>query len=371
MALKDIPISDELSPAQWYALAENEVDFVADPVQRQTVQRLDQLWHRLVDFKTRRNQFLGRSLFSPEVPKGLYLWGGVGRGKTMLMDVFYGCVPYRRKRRIHFHGFISEIQQRLKVYSGSEDPLLQIAARVAKETRLLCLDEFHVDDIADAMILARLLDAMFEQGVILVTTSNYAPDELYPNGLQRQRFLPAIALLKHRLQVINLDGEVDYRMRALTLESGLLVTRDRQQAEARMAQWFARLAAGMRQQTEALILQGRQLPVNAVARTVIWLDFDELCGGAHAQQDYLELARRFDMVLLSWVPQMSAEQAAEARRFTWLIDVLYDHRVKLLLATAVELDRLYTQGLMAGEFSRTVSRLVEMQSPTWAKLSLD
>lgn len=200
-----------MSPLAWYQAASQKVGFIHDPVQETAVGMLDTLWQQLVDFKAKRNRFLGRSLRSPEVPQGLYFWGGVGRGKSFLMDAFFTCVPYRRKRRVHFHHFMAEVHNQLRSLSKEADPLVTVAARIAQTTRLLCFDEFHVSDIADAMILSRLLSELFRHGVIMVLTSNYPPDQLYPNGLQRNNFLPAIELLKQHLAVFNLDGGNDYR----------------------------------------------------------------------------------------------------------------------------------------------------------------
>src|SRR3990172_4775476 len=189
------PADNSMSPKAWYQAVSKQPGFVHDAAQAAAIDELDALWHELIAFKSRRDRFLGRSLLSPEVPKGLYFWGGVGRGKTFLMDAFYACLPYRRKRRIHFHNFMAEVHHELKLLAGEKDPLIALAGNIAKSTRLLCFDEFHVSDIADAMILGRLMEALFERGVVVITTSNYPPDGLYPNGLQRQNFLPAIALL--------------------------------------------------------------------------------------------------------------------------------------------------------------------------------
>lgn len=203
-----------------------------------------------MEFKSKRNRFLGRSLRSPDVPKGLYFWGGVGRGKSFLMDAFYACVPYRRKRRIHFHNFMAEVHRELRALAGSKDPLLAYADKIARDTRLLCFDEFHVSDIADAMMLGRLLSALFERGVVLVTTSNYAPDSLYPNGLQRQNFLPTIELIKRELKVLNVDGGNDYRLRELTREPLFMVPADAANEE-KMEQLFQRLSHGVEQKNAA------------------------------------------------------------------------------------------------------------------------
>ena len=366
-----LPSDGSMSPKAWYLAAREMPDFVHDSAQAAAIDELDVLWHQLVEFKSRRNQFLGRSLLSPEVPRGIYFWGGVGRGKTFLMDVFYACLPYRRKRRIHFHNFMAEVHHEMKRLAGEKDPLIALADDIAKSTRLLCLDEFHVDDIADAMILGRLMEALFARGVVLITTSNYPPDGLYPNGLQRQNFLPAIDLLKRELKVVNVDGGNDYRQRAVPREPLFIVTTDAESiaaSEACMAELFEKIAAGERHAERHVEIMGRMIPVKGVARNVVWFDFKTLCGGAHAQEEYLEIAHRFPTVFLSNIPEMAAEHAAEARRFTWLIDVLYDNNVRLVASSAAVPEDIYTDGVISGESSRTASRLTEMQSSRYLEL---
>jgi len=359
---------DSMSPKAWYQAASELPDFVYDAAQAAAIDELDALWYQLMDFKTKRNRFLGRSLLSPDVPNGLYLWGGVGRGKTFLMDAFYACLPYRRKRRIHFHNFMAEIHHEMKLLAGRKDPLIVIADNIEKSTRVLCLDEFHVDDIADAMILGRLVAAMLERGVVLLTTSNYPPDGLYPHGLQRQNFLPAIELLKHKLKVLNVDGGNDYRLRGVAREPMFIVATDDAASEVRLDTLFERIAAGTRRSDQHVEILGRQFPVKKAARSVVWFDFKELCCGAHAQEDYLEIAHRFPTVFLSHIPQMTAENAAEAKRFTWLVDVLYDNNVRLVASSAAAPEAICTGAMASGEFSRTSSRLTEMQSRRYLEL---
>ncbi|TCP10825.1 cell division protein ZapE [Crenobacter luteus] len=362
------PVSDgTMSPKAWYDSVRGRDGFIADDAQAAAVDKLDALWHALVEFKKKRNRFLGRSLRSPAVPRGLYFWGGVGRGKSFLMDAFFACVPYRRKRRVHFHVFMAEVHKQLKALSGESDPMKALAERIAKATRLLCFDEFHVSDIADAMILARLLEALFERGVVFVMTSNYPPDQLYPNGLHRESFLPAIALIQANVDVINVDSGNDYRLRELSREPLFLVPADAA-AEAKLADLFARLAGGRDKAVGAIEVLGRAIPVKKVAPGVIWFDFDAICGGPRAQTDYLEVARSYHTVLVSGIPKLSARHSSEARRFTWLIDVFYDHRVKFAASSAVEPELIYTEGVQSGEFFRTASRLTEMQSTSYLEL---
>ncbi len=362
-SLSDIGIS----PITWYRAACEKAGLICDARQTSAIEELEALWLQLVEFKTRRNQFLGRSLLSPDVPKGLYIWGGVGRGKTFLMDGFYECLPYRRKRRIHFHNFMVEVHHEMKLLAHEPDPLLALADSIERSTRLLCLDEFHVDDIADAMILGRLLTALLERGVVLLTTSNYPPDGLYPNGLQRQNFLPAIALLKRELKVLHLDSDTDYRMLQMARDPLFLVPADAA-SEAQMGSLFQRLTAGMHADTDFIQVRNIKVSVKRVAREVVWFDFKDICGGHHDQSDYLEIAHRYPTVFLSGIPKMTADNGAEARRFTWLIDVLYDNHVKLVASFDVALDALYDAGQHNSEFQRIASRLAEMQTRHYLEL---
>ncbi len=334
--------------------------FRSDPAQRAAVQRLQQLYGELLHFKAARRTRLHRVFVRPPMPRSVYFWGGVGRGKSFLMDCFYESVPYKRKRRVHFHAFMQEVQNDLKDHNHEPDPLQKVAERIARQTRLLCFDEFHVSDIADAMILGRLLEALFARGVVFVMTSNYPPDGLYPNGLMRVNFLPTIEMIKRRFDVSELDHGTDYRLRTLENMDMYLTPADAE-SERQMQEDFRRLAAGAGDSGEIEVL-GRRLPVLRRAPGVIWFDFPTLCGGARSQNDYLEIAREYHTVLLSGVPRMLAGNASEARRFTWLIDVLYDHRVKLVMSAEAAAHDLYTEGHNAHEFVRTVSRLMEMRT---------
>ncbi|WP_200906416.1 cell division protein ZapE [Gulbenkiania mobilis] len=356
-----------LRPAEWYRQASQKEGFIHDTAQAAAIERLDALWAELMEFKKKRNRFLGRSLRSPDAPRGLYLWGGVGRGKSFLMDAFFSCVPYRRKRRVHFHHFMAEVHNQLKTLSSEADPLLTVADRIARATRLLCFDEFHVSDIADAMILSRLLGALFERDVVMVMTSNYPPDGLYPNGLQRMNFLPAIDMLKKEMEVLNVDGGHDYRLRELTREP-LFQVPSGSEATARMQTMFDRLRGGVPELKPEITLFGRRIRALRHAPGVIWFDFMAICGGPRGQADYLEIAREYHTVFISDIPQLAPAQASEARRFTWLVDVFYDHRVKLVASAAAEPEALYPEGVQASEFFRTASRLTEMQSTAYLEL---
>lgn len=349
------------SPLTWYQAAAQQPGFISDPAQARAIEYLDQLWTELMMFKRKRNRFLGRSLRSPQVPTGLYFYGGVGRGKSFLMDAFYGCLPYRRKRRVHFHAFMQEIHQRMREKRNTPDPLKAVAQDIAVELRVLCFDEFHVSDIADAMILGRLLENLFAEGVVLVATSNYAPSELYPQGQNRSSFLPTIALLEKKLTVLNVDSGEDYRMRTLTPAEVFYVP-DNAENEAKLAALFERFTGGEEKQPEKLEIHGRELTAKKRTERVAWFDFRTLCFGPRSQADYLWLAQNCHTVLISGFEKMTPNEKNEARRLTLLVDVFYDYRVKMCITSAVPVEELYTEGDFAHEFVRTVSRLVEMQS---------
>ena len=333
---------------------------IPDAAQQAAAERLQHLYDELVAFKHQRRSTLRKLVVHPPLPRGTYLWGGVGRGKSLLMDCFFDTVPYQRKRRVHFHAFMREVHERLRALKAEDDPLLKAADAIARQTRLMCFDEFHVSDIADAMILGRLMEALFERGVVFCLTSNYPPDGLYPNGLQRHNFLPTIQLLKDQLDVLEVNGGIDYRLRTLEKAAVYHVPADAR-SEARMEAAFLELAGGEGHQRPVNVLE-REVAVKRRAIGVIWFDFATLCMGPRSQNDYLEIARRYQTVFLSGVPRMGREQASEARRFTWLVNILYDHKVKLVMTAECEAGELYREGTQAGEFHRTVSRLVEMRT---------
>ncbi|MEJ7670793.1 MAG: cell division protein ZapE [Casimicrobiaceae bacterium] len=333
---------------------------ILDHAQAAALDRLQQLADELKEFRTARQSALRRLFAAPDVPRGLYLWGGVGRGKTFLMDSFFAAVPLRRKTRVHFHAFMRDVHEELKRLKRKEDPLVRVAEHIGKRWRLICFDEFHVADIADAMILGRLLAALFDQGVVLVVTSNYPPDGLYPDGLQRENFLPTVALLQQWLDVIHIDAGVDYRLRALERAESFHVPGG-PQADAALAQAFEAMRSGS-DENPRLEIEGRTLSATRRAGSAIWFNFANLCDGPRSQRDYLELARRFAVMIVSDIPVMSQQQGDVARRFTWLIDILYDHRVKLLASAAAPPEELYRSGPNVQDFPRTVSRLAEMRT---------
>ena len=331
-----------------------------DHAQVAALERLQRLATELEAFRAARRSTLKKLFSPPDVPRGVYIWGGVGRGKSFLMDAFFATVAIRRKTRVHFHAFMREVHEELARLKDEPDPLATVAAHIARKWRLICFDEFHVADIADAMILGRLLSALFEQGVVFVMTTNYAPDGLWPDGLQRERFLPTIALIKENLDVIEVDAGVDYRLRTLKQVESYHVPDDAR-AEAALAVAFEAMRGGPDDDPK-LSIEGRTLAARKRVGSVIWFDFGTLCDGPRSQRDYLALACRFSVLFLSGIPRMSAEMGDRARRFTWLVDILYDHRVKLLASAAARPQELYPKGPNSREFARTVSRLAEMQT---------
>jgi cell division protein ZapE len=349
-----------------YEAALAERGYASDAAQRRAVEALERCEREWADYKARRGNALTKLIRRPPIPRGVYLWGGVGRGKSFLMDCFFQAVPLTRKTRLHFHEFMREVHRELQDLKGTTDPLDVLGERVSRRHRLICFDEFHIADVTDAMILHRLLAALFAHRVSIVTTSNFRPDGLYPNGLHRDRILPAIALLEARLEVVNVDAGVDYRQRTLQ-HVQLYHAPLSEAAEAAMAHAFDELAEA-RDEDPVLHIEHRELRAHRRAGGVVWFDFATLCGGPRSQNDYLEIASRFHTVLLSGVPQMPPRLASEARRFTWLVDVLYDRRVKLIVSAAVSPEALYTEGPLVHEFPRTVSRLHEMQSADYLAL---
>lgn len=344
-----------------------ERGYTADPAQLRAVAALQRCQDEWADYKARRSNAVTKLLVRPPLPRGVYMFGGVGRGKSFLMDCFFQAVPLTRKTRLHFHEFMREVHRELQDLKGIADPLDELGKRIAKRFRLICFDEFHVADVTDAMILHRLLDSLFRNRVSIVTTSNFHPDQLYPNGLHRDRILPAIALLKDRLEVMNVDNGTDYRRRSLEHVELYHWPLD-ERADAAVTEAFESLAEA-RDEDPLLHIEQREIRARRRAGGVVWFDFQTLCGGPRSQNDYLELAAQFHTIILSNVPEMPPRLASEARRFTWLVDVLYDRRVKLVISAAVPAERLYTEGPLAHEFPRTVSRLQEMQSAEYLALA--
>ena len=344
-----------------------ERGYTSDAAQLRAVAALERCEQEWAAYKARRGNAVTKLLVRPPIPRGVYMWGGVGRGKSFLMDCFFQAVPLTRKTRLHFHEFMREVHRKLQDLKGTADPLDELGRRMARRFRLICFDEFFVADVTDAMILHRLLAALFAKRVSIVTTSNFHPDGLYPNGLHRDRILPAIDLLKQHLEIVNVDAGTDYRQTTLAALEFYHCPLD-EAADAAMGATFSGLAEAS-DEDPVLHIEQRKLRALRRAGGVVWFDFKTLCGGPRSQNDYLEIASRFHTVLLSGVPIMPPRLASEARRFTWLVDVLYDRRVKLAMSAAAPAEQLYTEGPLAHEFPRTVSRLHEMRSAGYLALA--
>lgn len=341
--------------------------YTSDPAQLRAVEALERCASEWAQYKGKRSNAFKKLINRPAIPRGVYMYGGVGRGKSFLMDCFFNAVPIRRKTRLHFHEFMREVHRELAGLQGTVNPLDELGRRISQRYKLICFDEFHVADITDAMILHRLLVALFDNGVGFVTTSNFRPDGLYPDGLHRDRILPAIALLNERMEVLNVDNGTDYRRRALEHVRLYHCPLD-ESADADLEDAFNRLAEA-HDEDPVLHIEAREIRAVRKAGGVVWFDFRTLCGGPRSQNDYLELASQFHTVILSNVPQMPVRMASEARRFTWLVDVLYDRRVKFIISAQVQPEMLYLEGPLAHEFPRTVSRLNEMQSQEYLSLA--
>ena len=333
----------------------------SDAAQQAAINRLQRCQDEWLSYKEVRSGKLAKMMRFPDLPRGVYMWGGVGRGKSFLMDCFYEASPVEKKTRLHFHEFMREVHRELQELRGKADPLDILGKNIAKKYRLICFDEFHVSDVADAMILYKLLDALFKNRVQFVMTSNYRPDLLYPDGLHRDRILPAIALLQEKLDIMNVDAGIDYRQKAME-QVQAYYTPLGQETAATMDAVFNTVAEAHDEEDPTLHIEAREIKAVRRAGGVAWFNFKTLCGGPRSQNDYLEISNLFHTVLLSEVPYMPPKMASEARRFTWLIDVFYDHKVKLIISAEVLAENLYTEGPMANEFHRTVSRIVEMQS---------
>lgn len=358
-----------MKPSEKYQEILNSSEFYADDSQRHAINQLDDLQAALINQPAEKGnwwQKLTAGNATATTPSGLYFWGGVGRGKTFLMDIFYQCLPFEEKRRFHFHSFMNQIHHSLKQLSDTSNPLETVARDLARNMRVLCLDEFVITDIADAMILAGLLKALFEEGVVLVTTSNCRPDDLYRDGLQRARFLPAIDLISKRCQVVNLDGGKDYRLMGLQ-QTHLYTVPHSQAALDEVNLYLSEHVQPIQQSTDVLSINGRELSFQFCSEDTVWFNFDELCKTSRSQNDYLEIARLFNTVILTDIEQMSHLTDDVAKRFILLIDVLYDHHVILICSAAVVADQLYQGKRLTFEFERTISRLIEMQSEQYLK----
>ncbi|WP_136066996.1 cell division protein ZapE [Modicisalibacter radicis] len=375
-----------LAPMARYRADLDRAGFEYDAAQERAVEHLQRLHDDLVStprrslapisaeggLKTRVARLFGKRDDAPDVPPvpdvtGLYFWGGVGRGKTYLMDTFYESLPFPDKMRTHFHRFMQRVHNELEHYKGEKNPLTLIAGKFASEARVICFDEFFVKDITDAMMLANLLEALFARGVVLVTTSNIVPDELYRDGLQRARFIPAIELLKRHCEVVNVDSGVDYRLRALEHVDLFHAPLDAE-ADERLERSFRELAGSEGERDVPVEINRRVLTARRLHEEVVWFDFAMLCDGPRSQNDYIELAREFHSVLVTDVPQLGRTSDDQARRFINMVDEFYDRGVKLLMSAAVPIESLYPEGALTFEFERTLSRLQEMQSREYLAL---
>ncbi|KHL70942.1 cell division protein ZapE [Pseudomonas flexibilis] len=354
-----------MTPLQRYQADLQRPDFFHDAAQENAVRHLQRLYDDLVAAQQQSSGLLGK-LFGKKAQgpiKGIYFWGGVGRGKTYLVDTFFDALPFEQKMRTHFHRFMKRVHEELKTLKGEKNPLPIIAKRFAGEARVICFDEFFVSDITDAMILATLLDELFKNGVSLVATSNIVPDGLYKDGLQRARFLPAIALLKQHTEIVNVDSGIDYRLRALE-QAELYHWPLDAEAELSLERSFKSLLTEncTVRENEPLMIENRIIRARKVANDIAWFEFRELCDGPRSQNDYIELGKIFEAVLVANVERMDAMKDDMARRFINLVDEFYDRNVKLILSAEVELKDLYAGGRLEFEFQRTLSRLLEMQS---------
>jgi cell division protein ZapE len=368
---KTVPpaLGEPASVLELYQEALRKRGFEPDDSQYAAVLRLQRLYEQWSDYKRKRSTALRRLVVRPPLPRGVYLWGAVGRGKTFLMDSFYRCLPLVRRRRVHFHHFMRDVHRALDELKGTPDPLDALAERISKRYRLICFDEIALSDVADAMILGRLLTKTLDRGVVYCMTSNYHPDELYKGGLKREDFLPTIALIQERLDVIRVDGGADYRRRALQ-QVKVYHTPSGQEADTALLEAFRKIAE-VEEESHELDVEGRVLPYRHRAGGVVWFEFGVICGWGRSQNDYLDLAKRFHTIIVSNVPRMGLERADEARRFTLLVDVLYDQRVNLFLSAATAPELLLTRDrgtndaqlkAMMFQFERTVSRIAEMQT---------
>jgi cell division protein ZapE len=347
-------------------------EFEADEAQSRAVENLQRLYDELLNQPENKPRFLEKIGFGSNKRKqpimGLYFWGGVGRGKTYLMDAFYDCLPFENKLRMHFHRFMQRVHSERKLLKDQADPLVIVGKKLASEARVLCFDEFVVNDVADAVILVKLMRVLFDEGVSLVATSNVEPKNLYVGGLQRDLFMPAIDMIYQYTEVVNIDSGIDYRLRFLDKAETYFSPVD-QAANDGMIYNFTHLAPDAGRENAKINIEGRELNTVRRADGVIWFDFAVLCDGPRSQNDYIELAKCFHSILLSGVPLMDRLKEDQARRFINLVDVFYDHNVKLIISADASASDLYVGTRVAFEFQRTISRLQEMQSHEYLALS--
>jgi cell division protein ZapE len=341
-------------------------EFTADPAQKAAVMHMQRLFEKLIEQPHKPNVLLSAiksvlNIKSKQQIKGLYFWGGVGRGKTYLVDCFFECLPFENKTRIHFHRFMQNIHKELKLLGNIENPLKIIAQRLSEKTRILCFDEFHVSDITDAMLLAGLFEALFERGVVLVTTSNQHPDQLYQGGLQRERFLPAIELIKQFTEIVNVDSGVDYRLQFLDHAEIYHSPLD-DRADAMLEDDFVHVCPDEGEIDRVLEIEGRTIQTVRCGDGVVWFDFKALCDGPRGAADYIEIARQYQTVLLANIPVMDDHDNDMTKRFITAVDEFYDRNVKLIITAEAVPDGIYKGTRLAEAFKRTISRLEEMRT---------
>ncbi len=362
----------EQTPWQKYQADLQLPDFQYDQAQENAVKELQRLYDELTQpekkltWRIKLQRTFGKGMNKPSI-QGIYFWGGVGRGKTYLVDTFYECLPFDKKMRIHFHRFMHRVHQELKTLGGQSDPLKTIAKTFSEETRVICFDEFFVSDITDAMILGTLMEELFAHGIVLVATSNIVPDELYRNGLQRARFLPAIELINQNTRIVNVDSGVDYRLRTLEQAEIYHYPLDKQALE-NLHIYFGQLAPEQGTENQSIEIEGRQIPTLHFADGVAMFEFRALCDGPRSQTDYMEISRFYHSVLVANVEQMGQATDDIARRFIAMVDEFYERNVKLIMSAEVPLEELYTEGQLNFEFKRCLSRLKEMQSHDYLTL---
>lgn len=365
-----------LSPLFRYQQILDEGQFQPDPIQHDAVSQLDRIWQQVIQISARPSSQGAHGVFTrlfrpaqrtrQEPVRGLYMWGGVGRGKTWIMDLFYQSLPAPRKMRLHFHRFMLRVHEELAALQGQSDPLEKVADSFKRDTDILCFDEFFVSDITDAMLLGGLMEALFARGITLVATSNIPPDELYRNGLQRARFLPAIAAIKQHCDVMNVDAGIDYRLRMLT-QAHLWLTSAQGDTSARMWQMYQALTGETQGESVVLEINHRPLVAAGVANQVLAVQYTTLCAEPRSQHDYIALSRQYHTVLLFDVPTLSQDKEDEARRFIALIDEFYERHVKLIVSAQASLLEIYQGDALVFEFQRCLSRLQEMQSEAYLR----